>query len=130
LTALRPLARQLALAWGAAVVAGAALLPRLGRHVELLPACPLRAATGWPCPACGSGRAVAALAGGDWLAAFAWNPLAILALALFAAAGLAAAAGELAGRPLGEPRELPGWARLGLPAVIAADWLYLAWKLA
>jgi len=125
----RPLSRQLALGWGAAALAGAALVPWLGRRVDRLPACPLQAATGWPCPACGSGRALAALAHGELGVAFAWNPLAVAAFAAFALAGLAAAAGELAGRPLGEPRTLPAWARVTLPLALAADWLYLTWKL-
>lgn len=125
----RPLSRQLAFAWGAVAMAGAALLPWIGSLPARLPACPLRVATGWPCPGCGSGRAMAALARGDLAVALGWNPLAVAGLVAFGVAGLVAAVAELAGRPLAEPRQLPGWARVALPAAIAADWLYLAWTL-
>lgn len=126
----RPLSRQLAVAWGAVALALVALVPWLARQTARLPACPLRAATGWPCPGCGSGRALTALAHGELAAALAWNPLAVVALVAFGAAGVAALAAELAGRPLAEPRELPGWARVALPLSLVADWLYLTWKLA
>lgn len=121
----RPLPRQLALAWGAVAAVGALLLPWIGPLSGRLPACPLRAATGWPCPGCGSGRALAALARGDFAAALVWNPLAAAGLVAFGVVGLVAAAAELAGRPLAEPRELPLWARVALPAGLVASWLYL-----
>lgn len=125
----RPLSRQLALAWGAVTLAGAALAPWLGRQIDRLPGCPFHAVTGWPCPACGSGRALAALTHGELLAALAWNPLAVGAVAGFGCLGVAALAGELAGRPLREPRVLPGWARLAVPLALVVDWIYVAWKL-
>ena len=121
----RPLSRPLALAWGTVAVAGALLLPGLAGLAGRLPSCPLRAATGWPCPSCGSGRAVVALAHGDLLAALAANPLLVAAGVAFLGLGLVAALAELRGRPLSEPRELPRWARLALPAALVADWLYL-----
>jgi hypothetical protein len=125
----QPLPRQFALAWGAVALAGAALVPWLGPRTAALPACPLHVATGWPCPACGSGRALAALADGDLAGALGWNPLAVAAFVAFGAAGVLALAAELAGRPLREPRTLPGWMRVALPLAVVADWLYLTWAL-
>jgi hypothetical protein len=42
--------------------------------------CPFLAVTGWPCLTCGATRATIAFLRGDFLLAFAWNPLAFLAL--------------------------------------------------
>ena len=47
---------------------------------HFFPACPLYAFTGLYCPGCGSTRALHYLLHGDLYAAFAMNPLAILAL--------------------------------------------------
>jgi hypothetical protein len=122
----RPLSRAVAFAWAAAALAGAILLPLAGHFAERLPACPWRAATGWPCASCGSGHALRALAAGDLGAALAANALIVAAALAFAGLGLAAGVAELRGRPLAEPRTMPGWARLALPAALAAQWLYLA----
>lgn len=54
-------------------------------------ACPLLEWTGVPCPTCGGTRAMAALAAGRWMEAFAWNPAvasAGVAAALFVPVGL------------------------------------------
>jgi Protein of unknown function (DUF2752) len=60
----------------AALVGGAAWLAiGLG-----FPRCPFLALTSWPCLTCGATRATIALFHGDVLQAFAWNPLAFLAL--------------------------------------------------
>lgn len=120
-----PLPRAVALGWGAAAAAALGLLPLLGPVLARLPACPLRAGAGVPCPACGSGRALLALAGGEPWAALAANPLAVLFGTGFVLAGLAAAAAELAGRPLVEPRALPLWLRAAFAAALAGNWLYL-----
>jgi hypothetical protein len=119
-------ARPLARLWGAAAVVALAAAPWADRLAPALPACPLRAALGWPCPTCGSGRALLALAALDPLAALAWNPLAALAAVAFAAGGLAALGRSFAAAPLAEPRELPRAARWALAAAIAGNWLYLA----
>jgi hypothetical protein len=47
--------------------------------------CPLFALTGLSCPGCGTTRALRALLHGDVMAAFAWNPLTMTAMALGAA---------------------------------------------
>ena len=122
------LSRGVALGWLAAVGAALALAPFASFLVRHLPPCPLRAAVGIPCPACGSGRALAALTALDPLAALAWNPLAALGALGFATLGVAAAAGELGGRPLVEPRALGGRARAAIILALAANWLYLAWS--
>lgn len=44
------------------------------------PQCPFLAMTGWPCLTCGATRATVAFLHGDFLQAFSWNPLALLAL--------------------------------------------------
>ena len=121
----KPLSRPLALAAAATALVAAALLPFAAPRLAALPACPLRAASGWPCPACGSGRALTALAAGQPLVALAANPLAVAGLVGLGLLGLAAGAAELAGRPLHEPRELSRPLRLALVALFAANWLYL-----
>lgn len=121
----RPLSSQLALGWGAAAIFALAALPWASRFAAVLPSCPLRAATGLPCPACGSGRAILALAGGDLIAAFALQPLLVLAGGAFVIGGVAVALAALFGRPLAEPRELPAWARILAPVALLAQWLYL-----
>jgi Protein of unknown function (DUF2752). len=65
--------------------------------LALLPPCPFKAVTGLPCPACGSGRASAALAAFDIPSAFTSNPLFTLGALVFLAGGLLAAAFALAG---------------------------------
>jgi hypothetical protein len=45
----------------------------------LFPPCPIHALTGWYCPGCGSLRAVHQLLNGHLQAAFAMNPLALIA---------------------------------------------------
>ena len=52
------------------------------------PGCPVRSWTGLKCPGCGSGRAMAALMGGDLPGAFYWNALLFPLVALLLAAGL------------------------------------------
>lgn len=79
--------------------------------------CPLRAATGVPCPLCGATRSVALAVRGD--AAFLdFNPIWVLVLAALVIVGLARAVAGERGR-----RSLP--ARVPWPAVvvvIAAGW--------
>lgn len=83
--------------------------------------CPFLALTGWSCPFCGGTRMGSALLHGDLGAAFAFNPLALIGVALLAVLtalwGLAAAGGPRV-RP---PRALAAWAgRLG-----ATRWLVI-----
>jgi Protein of unknown function (DUF2752) len=64
------------------LVAVAAVWPILPAHPPL--ACPLRSATGIPCPFCGMTRAVVAAAHGDVVGSLRFNPAGILVLALAA----------------------------------------------
>jgi hypothetical protein len=66
----------IAAAFVVAIVCGREALLQLG------PACTFRALSGLVCPTCGTTRAVAALAQGDVLAAFRYNPAVPLVLAL------------------------------------------------
>lgn len=120
---------QLGFLWGAAAVAAAALAlaaPRLvSRIAEVLPACPVKALTGVPCPGCGSGRATLALARLDFGAAFVSNPLFSVAAVAFVAGGIVALVLALSGRGVPEPRTLPLALRAGLVLAVAANWIWL-----
>ena len=50
--------------------------------------CPFRAVTGWDCPLCGGTRMGSALLHGDVAAAFAFNPLALVGIALLGVVGV------------------------------------------
>jgi hypothetical protein len=125
----RPPAVQLGFLWGAAAASAAALafaLPGLvSRASSALPPCPVKALSGVPCPACGSGRAVLALSRLDLSAAFSSNPLFALSALLFVIGGLAALGLALSGRGVTEPRTLPLALRAGLVLVVALNWTWL-----
>jgi hypothetical protein len=75
----------------------------------LFPPCPLRVLTGWYCPGCGSLRAFHQLLHGRFSAAFALNPLAVLALPFLGYGMVSYAVSVLRGSYL--PRVfLPAWA--------------------
>lgn len=80
---------------------GAVAAAALALHGIGLPpvVCPFRAATGVPCPTCGSTRAVAALLAGQPGAALAWNPLLVGAAGAWVVFALYAAWVILTGRP-------------------------------
>ncbi len=125
----RPPAVQLGFLWGAAAASAAALalaLPGLfSRASSVLPPCPVKALSGVPCPACGSGRATLALARLDVSAAFASNPLFALSALLFVIGGLVALGLAFSGRGVPEPRTLPFALRAGLVLVVALNWAWL-----
>lgn len=109
------------LAAGAAWAAMAAVLLVVGAPEGAPPACNLRRVTGVPCPACGGGRAAAALVQGDVIGAVAWNPLVVLGGP--AAAVLVAAARSGDGRAR---RRRIAWGVAA--AAVAANWGYVAWR--
>ncbi len=119
--------RQVALLWGAIALAALALLPLAPRVAPLLPACPLRSALGIPCAACGSGRALVALARLDARAAVIANPLAALAAATFLLGGVTAGVAALLDRLPAEPRTLPTSLRWAVLVALVANWCYLWW---
>ncbi len=125
----RPPAVQLGFLWGAAAVSAAALglaAPGLiSRVASVLLTCPVKALTSIPCPACGSGRAIFALARFDIPAAFVSNPLFSLAALAFLGGGLAALGLALSGRGVPEPRTLPVALRVSLVLALALNWSWL-----
>ena len=80
------------MAWLWAVCAGLALAlsPLWHAVAALLPACPWHAWTGWPCPGCGTTRALTHLLHADPLGALRFNPLAVAAAATFLGGGMTA----------------------------------------
>ncbi len=122
-----PFPRPLALAWGGVATLATALSFWVGPRIQQLPACPFHVWTGLPCPACGSGRALAALARFDLGAALAWNPLAVLAMLVFLGIGWGGAALALTGRMIREPRDFSPAVRLLAVTLLATNWLYLVW---
>ncbi|HEV7526171.1 MAG TPA: DUF2752 domain-containing protein [Acidimicrobiia bacterium] len=96
-----------------AMVAVAAVWPLLPVHPPI--ACPLRAATGVPCPFCGMTRAVVAAVHGHLGASLAFNPGGIVVLLLAVVAIV---------RPAWLRRlRAPGWA---LVAIVGALWVWNA----
>lgn len=84
--------RQVAALW--AFCAGLALLlrPLWLAGATLVPACPWRVWAGWPCPGCGTTRAVVQLLHADVTGAFSFNPLSACGAITFCVGGLAAPA--------------------------------------
>jgi hypothetical protein len=84
--------------------------------------CPFLALTGWQCPLCGGTRMGAALLNGDLAAAYAFNPLVLVALIGLGAVAVAWAV-EFAGGPaVGPPRRV----RRRLQRIPAVLWPLLA----
>lgn len=68
--------------------------------------CPFRLLTGWDCPLCGGTRMGDALLHGDVPAAFGYNPLALLGLALLGVLGVVWAVEAVGGPAFRLPRPL------------------------
>jgi hypothetical protein len=68
--------------------------------------CPFRLLTGWDCPLCGGTRMGDALLHGDVPAAFGFNPLALLGLALLGVLGVVWAVEAVGGPAFRLPRPL------------------------
>ena len=110
--------------WALVAASAVAVAPLLRIVSGVLPACPLHALTGLPCPSCGATRAALHLADGHALAALAINPLATLGLATAVLGGLLAPAWVAIRGPL--PTQPPqGALRLGIVTALAINWAYL-----
>jgi hypothetical protein len=98
---------------------------------RLLPVCPFRALTGIGCPTCGTGRAVICIAAGQPGRALTLNPLATLViLGSVALTPIAALQPELLSRltrRIGSALRTRR-ARILAAALIAAQWIYIAWR--
>jgi len=112
--------------WFAAAVAAPLLAWAWLRLGTPTPGCAFHRLTGYPCPTCGSTRAVVALLAGRPLRALSWNPLTVLAMGAFEIGGIAAPLWLAAGGrvPVLEGR-LPWWARFGALALVLLNWVYL-----
>ena len=71
--------------------------------------CPFRAVTGWDCPLCGGTRMGSALLHGDVAAAFAFNPVALVGIALLGVVGVLWVVEALGGPAVRPPAGLRRW---------------------
>src|SRR5437016_10367121 len=91
--------------------------------------CPFLAVTGYPCLPCGATRCAIALGHGNFLAAWLWNPLALVTLCfvvvfdVYAAIVLIARAPRL--RLIDWTRTEKNTVRIAVVAVILVNWIYL-----
>ena len=109
----------------ASLLAAAAVLP-LDRPPLSLFACPLRAATGWPCLFCGCSHAFHHLVRVELGAAFLASPLGAL-LAIACVAQVTVTALRLAGVRLSLPEpSLSNRSRLAIAALLALNWAFVA----
>ncbi len=118
--------RQVAALW--AVCAGLILLLRPLWIVAagFLPACLWHEWTGWPCPGCGTTRAIVRLLHADPAGALAFNPLATSGVVAFVAGGLVAPVWLACGgqAPRVPTRPQPAWTA-ALAVVFLANWAWL-----
>ena len=83
--------------------------------------CPFLALTGWSCPLCGGTRMGGALLQGDLSAAFAFNPLALIGVAVLAVLTVLWGVAAVGGPKVRPPQALAAWAgRVG-----ATRWLLI-----
>lgn len=89
-----------------------------------MPLCPLKLATDYPCPTCGLSRGVLAIARGDILAAWLYNPLVFTMLGYGIVLAVLRLGFARRVRWNLSPRQRR-WAWAILIAAILADWVYL-----
>ncbi len=122
---LRTQAERTVLLCSAAAVVVGALVLALAAHGALPLRCTWHAATGLPCPGCGTTRSLLCIARGEWLEAFAMNPGAVVGIcALIALNVYAAAVVFLRFEPWRPASARNGW-RWMFAAALAANWVYL-----
>lgn len=101
-------------------------VPYAERLAYALPACLFKSFVGIACPSCGVTRTALALSRLDLAMALRVNPLAAVLLTALVGGGIVAASWVATGRTLREPRwDLNLVERLGIIAVIVANWIYL-----
>ena len=118
--------RQVATLW--AVCAGLAVLfrPFWIAAAGSLPPCVWRSWTGWPCPGCGTTRAIVRLLHADLSGALAANPLAACAAVAFVVGGFVAPVWLACGgqRPFVAARQRPAWIAV-FAAAFLVNWSWL-----
>ena len=103
------------------------LRPVLTAGASLLPGCAWRSLTGWPCPGCGTTRAVLHLLNGDPAGALAHNPLATAAALVFVLGGLLAPLWLLCGGRAPAVSGRPGILGIATAAfIVLANWAWVA----
>ena len=91
-----------------------------------MPPCLWRAWAGWPCPGCGTTRAIVRLLHADLAGALAFNPLAACAAVAFVLGGVLAPVWLACGgqRPFVAARGRPRWIA-AVALAFAANWAWL-----
>ena len=118
--------RGIAWLWFATVAAALAAAPLAPFVAALVPGCPMHEWTGWPCPTCGSTRALSALAAARMKDAIRFNPLVTLSVLALSAGGLMAPLWVRFRWPLPVvPAPWPARWRIALVVLVAANWAYL-----
>jgi len=117
--------RCLAFVWGGVVLAILAVRPSLPLVATYLPRCALRTITGVPCPTCGATRATVALLDGRLLDSLALNPLLAAGVLVFLAVGVIAPLWAWRRGSIPVVNSLPVWARVGILAIIVANWIWV-----
>ena len=107
--------------WGGLVAAAICLARATGREVIL---CPLKLLTGLPCPTCGLTRGTLALLSGHVLKAWALNPLAFSAAAVYlAVVGIRIVLGRAVRLELAPSNRRVAWVVAAV--LVGANWTYV-----
>ena len=127
-----PLPRLTLLALGLMAAIAAMFVSLFSRQIIHGVYCPLRTATGVPCPTCGSTHAIVSLLHGHLFGALRYNPLTTATAVLFAAAFTWAAVASISPRW----RIVPVLSALekrailyGTALLLLANWFYEVWRL-